>query len=84
MQGILPQGWTQSRPNGIATSQDPVLGGIIDQCIADKTWFVIFNSALIGSIEGLASREAAFEAHAKAIDETYWIANTDTPQDEAQ
>jgi hypothetical protein len=84
MQDALPNGWTQSRPGGIATSSDPDLGGIIDQCIADKTWFIIFNSSRIETIEGLPSRAAALEAYAKAIGETYWIADTDTPQDEAQ
>jgi hypothetical protein len=29
----LPEGWTEATPGGMATSLDPVLGGIIDQAI---------------------------------------------------
>ena len=71
MTNALHINWTEVSSTGIATSRDPDLGGIIDQCISDKTWFVIFNSAHIESIEGLPSREAAFAAHNAAIHATY-------------
>lgn len=35
-------GWTEGG-NGSLMSADPINGGIIDKCIADGTWFVIFN-----------------------------------------
>jgi len=42
----LPQGdnWTESRPGGLATSNNPVRGGIVDQAIASKKWFAIPSS----------------------------------------
>lgn len=69
----LPNGWTEASANGLACSNDPHLGGIIDCTIATKEWFVIFNSDKIESIGGLPSRDAAFEAYDAAINETFWL-----------
>lgn len=64
-------GW---KTNGsIATNTDPVLGGIVDCNIATGKWFIIFN-ADIPTIEGLNSRDEAFEKHYETISEHYYIA----------
>lgn len=60
-------------PNGIATCNDPELGGIIDQAIVSKRWFIIFNSPHIDVIEDFATREEAFAAHEKIVRETYLL-----------
>jgi hypothetical protein len=65
--------WTQVA-NGIATNNDPILGGIIDQNIVSGKWFVIFNSDEIEAIEGIDARAEAFAAHAAAIEATYALA----------
>lgn len=62
----LPEGWTEAHAGGIATNRCPDLGGIIDNNAAGLGWFVIFN-ANIPAIEGLPSRDAAFAAHARAV-----------------
>lgn len=71
---ILANGWNEAYAGGIATNNDPELGGIIDKTIATGEWFVIFNSNHIANIEGLPSRDAAFVAHASAIEATYILA----------
>ena len=64
----MDAGW---KLNGsIATNIDPDLGGIIDCTIATGEWFVIFN-ADIPAIEGIATRDEAFAAHAAAIAEKF-------------
>ncbi len=60
-------------PNGIASNNDPKLGGIIDNEIVSGLWFVIFNDDDIATIDGLPSRDAAFVAHAAAINAKYWL-----------
>lgn len=74
MTNNLPHGWTESRPGALACNADPELGGIIDRTIKTGEWFVIFNSDHIATIDGLPTREAAFEAYSKAINKTYWLA----------
>lgn len=70
----LPQGWT-ANGDGIATNNDPQLGGIIDKAIVSGEWFVIFNDDDLEAIEGLSSRAEAFEAFKRAIDAKYWTSN---------
>ncbi len=71
MATTLTNGWTEAYAGGIATNNDPDLGGIIDSAIVSGEWFVIFNSDHIAPIEGLPNRDAAFAAHAAAIAATY-------------
>lgn len=73
MANKLNNGWVEAYEGGIATNNDPVLGGIVDKAIASGEWFVIFNSDHIAPIDGLPSREAAFEAHQRAIEATYYL-----------
>lgn len=58
--------WTESRPGGMAIHGDPSIGGIVDQQIADGSWFVVFN-ADIPPVEGLASRGEAFATWSQVI-----------------
>ena len=57
----------------IATNTDPQLGGIIDQAIVSGEWFIIFNSDQIDMIDGLESREAAYEEHDRAVRAMYCL-----------
>ncbi|MGF6440080.1 hypothetical protein [Paraburkholderia youngii] len=63
----LPPGWTEGSPGGIATNRDPASGGIIDRTIADGTWFVVFHRDDLEVLHDLPSRQAAFEAFARAM-----------------
>jgi len=63
----LPEGWTEATPGGLATSRDPVLGGIIDQTIVTGEWFAIANRPGIGPLEGFKNRAAAFAALQQAL-----------------
>jgi hypothetical protein len=63
----LPPGWTESRPGGLAANPDPVLGGIVDQVILTDEWFVVFNRHDFPVIDGLPTRDAAFDAFEQAI-----------------
>ncbi|MWL91755.1 MULTISPECIES: hypothetical protein [Cupriavidus] len=63
----LPEGWTEASPGGLATNPDPLTGGIIDRAIVDGTWFVVFHHDDLKLLEGLPSRESAFEALREAI-----------------
>lgn len=63
----LPEGWTESRPGGMATNRDPLKGGIIDKAIGTNDWFVIFERDGIEQIHDLPSRADAFAAHAAAL-----------------
>lgn len=64
----LPLGWNEAAPGGLATCGDPIYGGIVDSQIraasakGDGAWFVIFNDDELSTIEGLATRDAAFAA----------------------
>lgn len=42
----LPEGWSESRPGGLATNKDPVSGGIVDMVMQSKPeeWFAIPNN----------------------------------------
>lgn len=64
---ILPIGWTESTPGGMAINPDSQIGGIIDQAIADNKWFIIFNTDRLVSVDRLESRNEAFEIFAKKI-----------------
>ncbi|GMG94737.1 hypothetical protein ACUXAV_004994 [Cupriavidus metallidurans] len=63
----LPEGWTEASPGGLATNPDPLTGGIIDRAIVDGTWFVVFHRDDLKLLEGLPSRESAFDAFREAI-----------------
>lgn len=56
----LPSGWTESAPGRLATSDDPVTGGIVDANLVTKKWFAISN-ATDGRIPG------EFNTRAEAI-----------------
>lgn len=43
-------------------------GGIIDQAIVSKKWFVIFNNDLIKQIEGLDTQEDAVKAFIAGVE----------------
>ncbi len=58
----LPTGWTESSPGGLATSKDPISGGMIDKEIASGKWFVIPENGSIEKMEGFATRKQAFDA----------------------
>lgn len=58
--------------SGMCVSNDPILGGIIDKRIIDGKWFVIFNDDDLDIMEGLDSREEAFQVYQHAIDAKYW------------
>lgn len=62
----LPNGWTESSPGGMAINLDPRHGGIINKR-SNKEWFIVFNHNGLDSIEGLSTRENAFDAYAKEI-----------------
>jgi hypothetical protein len=64
----LPQGWTEATPGGMATSRDPVLGGIIDKVIVTGEWFAIANRPGVGPLEGFKNRPAAFAALKQALE----------------
>jgi hypothetical protein len=63
----LPEGWTEASPGGMATSRDPILGGIIDRTIVTGEWFAIPNRPGIGPLEGFKNRPAAFAALQQAL-----------------
>lgn len=63
----LPEGWTEAGPGRMATNPDPLRGGIIDRTIVGGEWFVIFNRPDLGTLEGFATRESAFEAFNRVI-----------------
>lgn len=63
----LPKGWTEASVGGLATSRDPINGGIVDRAIVSGEWFAIANRPGVAPIEGLASRAEAFAALAKAL-----------------
>jgi len=58
----LPEGWTEAHPGGLATNVDPENGGIIDQAIVTREWFVVFHQDGLKTLDGFATRDAAFEA----------------------
>lgn len=41
--GVLPDGWTEASPGGLATNRDPVNGGIIDRTSISGKWFIVPN-----------------------------------------
>lgn len=63
----LPTGWSEAFPGGLACSADPVTGGIIDNEIVSKKWFVIFNREDLPTIDGLASRDDALHAYVERM-----------------
>lgn len=65
--------WNHLSEHGMATSTDPVFGGIIDKAIVSGEWFVIFNSEEIETLEGFKTKQEAMAAHKAAIEATYWL-----------
>lgn len=65
---VLPEGWSESSPGGLAACNHPVFGGIIDKVMLGESWFVIFNHAELKPIDDLPSRADAFAAFNKAIE----------------
>jgi len=65
----LPAGWSESYRGGMATNPDPQRGGIIDKAALSSEWFVVFNRDGLDVVEGLASRQAAFETFAQRLQE---------------
>ncbi|MGX0940153.1 hypothetical protein ACUXQ2_006251 [Cupriavidus metallidurans] len=63
----LPEGWTEASPGGLATNPDLLTGGIIDRTIVDGTWFVVFHREDLKLLEGLPSRDIAFDAFREAM-----------------
>lgn len=59
--------WNHLAPNRIATNPHPEFGGIIDSCIADGLWFVIFNNDAIPNADGFKTKEEAFNYHKSEI-----------------
>lgn len=59
---VLPDGWSEASPGGLATNPDPITGGIIDRTIACGEWFVIFHNEDLSTLEGFATRDQAFAA----------------------
>jgi hypothetical protein len=74
---FLPAGWTEAAPGRIATSTDPITGGIVDKQMVSGEWFVIPENKALTKIEGFTSRDAAFEALAMALARL----DADLPQD---
>lgn len=71
----LPPGWS-GLPGGIATSTDPVSGGIVDKEVVSGKWFYIAENSAINKgtgfntrAEALAALEAQVQAVAKAGNE---------------
>jgi len=63
----LPEGWTEATPGGMATSRDPVKGGIVDRAIVSKEWFVIFEREGMPDLDGFSTRDEAFRAMEEAL-----------------
>lgn len=59
---MLPQGWKEAPSGRMATNADPIHGGIIDSSFNGGKWFAVFNREGWGPIEGLNSRDEAFNA----------------------
>lgn len=55
------EGWAYASADGMRIKQDPLLGGIIDQAIRDKKWFVIFHHEGLPQVDDF---DTAGEAHA--------------------
>ena len=55
------EGWAYASADGMRIKQDPQLGGIIDQAISDKKWFVIFHHEGLPQVDDF---DTAGEAHA--------------------
>ncbi len=56
-------------PDGIASNADPIDGGIIDRNIVTREWFCIFNDDAIPNIDGIATREEAFNIFSQKLTE---------------
>lgn len=67
MTSILPEGWTEASPGGLATNPDPIKGGIIDSEMVSGLWFVVFSRDDLPLLDGFASRDDAFRAYEQAI-----------------
>jgi len=63
MKELLGAGWSESASGMLVNPSDT--GGIIDQTIADKTWFVIFGDDR-QPLDGFYSRDAAIMAFVRA------------------
>lgn len=66
--------WTHVSENGMATSNDPISGGIVDQAIVSGEWFVVPNSDDIGFMDGFATKQDAMAALQAAVTSTYVLA----------
>ena len=63
---MIPFGWSGSE-NGLICGNDPITGGIIDQEIASKKWFLIFLNPVLEMVGDLPSRDAAIAEYNKKI-----------------
>lgn len=64
---MMPAGWTEATPGGMATNPDPVNGGIVDTAIVTGEWFAIANREVAEPLEGFATRAEAFAALRSAL-----------------
>ena len=67
----IPKGFKVSS-TGMACSNDPQLGGIIDSEIVSGLWFIIFNDDDLEMITGLKTQEEAFKVFTDNINAKYW------------
>lgn len=65
--GVLPEGWTEASPGGMAAWNDPQRGGIVDQNKQSGQWFIVFNNDQLSDDRGFANRAEAFEAFAEGL-----------------
>lgn len=71
----LPDGWSESRPGGLATNKDPVNGGMVDMVMLSdpEEWFVIPNDdGLLGQFKDkfFSSRAEVFTALKHAVEQS--------------
>ncbi|WP_043644269.1 zincin-like metallopeptidase domain-containing protein [Fundidesulfovibrio putealis] len=71
----LPEGWSESRPGGLATNKDPVKGGIVDKVMLSTPdeWFAIPNDdGLLAQFKDkfFSSRAEAFAALKHAVEQS--------------
>lgn len=64
---VLPPGWSEASPGGMATNPDPIVGGIVDENMTGLGWFIIFNDDAMRMVEGLPDREDAFRVFAERM-----------------
>lgn len=62
LEKLLHNGWNEGWGGGMLISTNPITGGIIDSCIKDSLWFVIFNGKDL-VLEGFETRDIAIDAY---------------------